>query len=182
MKYEIPAMLKAGRGAIVNTASVAGLVGLSQLSVYTASKHGVIGLTCIREPAFRNPGKRGLPRFSPYPYDRTSGRYQTSPGPSSAVAAGWSGAEGHAETWYSSDCSFAKSHAPPRRARKGCGGCRLALLRCRFVHYRPRDGDRWGIPRKIGGTIEQDRRFRETNPTKGRQGTPCNLLLSWASA
>ena len=45
MKYEIPAMLKAGRGAIVNTASVAGLAGLSQLSAYTASKHGVIGLT-----------------------------------------------------------------------------------------------------------------------------------------
>jgi NAD(P)-dependent dehydrogenase (short-subunit alcohol dehydrogenase family) len=52
MKYEIPAMLKAGRGAIVNTASVAGLVGLSQLSVYTASKHGVIALTCIRDRRF----------------------------------------------------------------------------------------------------------------------------------
>lgn len=45
MKYEIPAMLRAGRGAIVNTASVAGLAGLSQLSAYTASKHGVVGLT-----------------------------------------------------------------------------------------------------------------------------------------
>ncbi len=45
MKYEIPAMLKAGHGAIVNTASVAGLAGLSQLSAYTASKHGVVGLT-----------------------------------------------------------------------------------------------------------------------------------------
>jgi len=60
---------------------------------------------------FRNPGKRGLPRFNPYPYDRTSGRYQTAPGPSSTLAAGWPGTQGHAETWYSSDCSFKK----PRR-------------------------------------------------------------------
>jgi NAD(P)-dependent dehydrogenase (short-subunit alcohol dehydrogenase family) len=45
MKYEIPQMLKSGRGAIVNTASGAGLVGVAQLSAYNASKHGVIGLT-----------------------------------------------------------------------------------------------------------------------------------------
>jgi NAD(P)-dependent dehydrogenase (short-subunit alcohol dehydrogenase family) len=45
MKYQIPQMLKQGGGAIVNTASVAGLVGLESLSAYNASKHGVIGLT-----------------------------------------------------------------------------------------------------------------------------------------
>ena len=38
-------MLKNGGGAIVNNASVAGLVGFSNLSIYCASKHGVIGLT-----------------------------------------------------------------------------------------------------------------------------------------
>jgi NAD(P)-dependent dehydrogenase (short-subunit alcohol dehydrogenase family) len=45
MKYEIPQMLKSGGGAIVNTASGAGLVGVAQLSAYNASKHGVVGLT-----------------------------------------------------------------------------------------------------------------------------------------
>jgi NAD(P)-dependent dehydrogenase (short-subunit alcohol dehydrogenase family) len=45
MKYEIPQMLKTGGGAIVNTASGAGLVGVPMLSAYNASKHGVVGLT-----------------------------------------------------------------------------------------------------------------------------------------
>ena len=45
MKYEIPQMLKQGAGAIVNTASVAGVVGIERLPAYNASKHGVVGLT-----------------------------------------------------------------------------------------------------------------------------------------
>jgi NAD(P)-dependent dehydrogenase (short-subunit alcohol dehydrogenase family) len=45
MKYEIPLMLRHGGGAIVNTASAAGLVGLSGASAYVAAKHGVAGLT-----------------------------------------------------------------------------------------------------------------------------------------
>jgi NAD(P)-dependent dehydrogenase (short-subunit alcohol dehydrogenase family) len=45
MKYEIPAMLAAGGGTIVNTASVAGLVGERGIGAYAASKHGVVGLT-----------------------------------------------------------------------------------------------------------------------------------------
>ena len=45
MKYEIPEMLRNGGGAIVNVSSVAGIVGLPQLSIYSASKHAVLGLT-----------------------------------------------------------------------------------------------------------------------------------------
>ena len=45
MKYELPALIAAGGGAIVNTASVAGLVGERGIGVYSASKHGVVGLT-----------------------------------------------------------------------------------------------------------------------------------------
>jgi NAD(P)-dependent dehydrogenase (short-subunit alcohol dehydrogenase family) len=45
MKHEIAHMLGLGGGAIVNTASVAGLVGLPTAASYVAAKHGVVGLT-----------------------------------------------------------------------------------------------------------------------------------------
>ncbi len=45
MKYEIPQMVEEGGGAIVNTASVAGLVGFGNIAAYVASKHGINGLT-----------------------------------------------------------------------------------------------------------------------------------------
>jgi NAD(P)-dependent dehydrogenase (short-subunit alcohol dehydrogenase family) len=45
MRHEIPAMLKTGGGAIVNTSSVGGHIGMGQVSIYIASKHAVEGLT-----------------------------------------------------------------------------------------------------------------------------------------
>ncbi|HKD67692.1 MAG TPA: SDR family oxidoreductase [Candidatus Binataceae bacterium] len=45
MKHEIPAMIKRGGGAIVNTSSILGLVAAPAIPGYVASKHGVAGLT-----------------------------------------------------------------------------------------------------------------------------------------
>lgn len=45
LRHQIPPMVTAGQGAIVNIASAAGLVGAGQLAAYAASKHAVVGLT-----------------------------------------------------------------------------------------------------------------------------------------
>jgi len=45
MKYEILQMLKQGKGAIVNTSSAFGLVGMNNRPAYVAAKHGAVGLT-----------------------------------------------------------------------------------------------------------------------------------------
>lgn len=45
MKYELQQMRKQGHGVVVNYSSQSGLIGTANLGAYTASKHGVIGLT-----------------------------------------------------------------------------------------------------------------------------------------
>ena len=45
MKHVLPVMLGHNKGSIINTASIAGLVGSPHIAVYSASKHAVIGLT-----------------------------------------------------------------------------------------------------------------------------------------
>ncbi len=45
IKHQVPEMRKVGGGAIVNTSSGAGLIGVPRFSNYVAAKHGVIGLT-----------------------------------------------------------------------------------------------------------------------------------------
>ena len=45
LKHVLPVMLKQNRGSIINTASIAGLIGSPDIPAYTASKHAVIGLT-----------------------------------------------------------------------------------------------------------------------------------------
>ncbi|MGW3115866.1 SDR family NAD(P)-dependent oxidoreductase [Streptomyces sp. NPDC001107] len=54
----LPHMLEAGRGAIVNTASEAGIRGSAAGAAYTASKHGVVGLTRSLAVMYRNQGIR----------------------------------------------------------------------------------------------------------------------------
>ncbi|MEM7645430.1 MAG: SDR family oxidoreductase [Pseudomonadota bacterium] len=58
MKYEIPAMMKNGGGSIVNTASVASMIGMQGMSVYCASKHAVAGLTKCAAVEFGQHGIR----------------------------------------------------------------------------------------------------------------------------
>ena len=57
MKYQIPAMLQQSTSAIVNTASIAGLGAAPKMSIYSASKHAVIGLTKSTAIEY---GKKGL--------------------------------------------------------------------------------------------------------------------------
>ena len=45
LKYVVNEMLKTGGGSIVNTASLGGIVGMPTLGPYSATKHGIIGLT-----------------------------------------------------------------------------------------------------------------------------------------
>src|SRR5262249_60826245 len=58
MKYQIPAMLKSGGGAIVNMASVAGPTGVAGLAPYVAGKAGIIGLTRVAALDYADQGIR----------------------------------------------------------------------------------------------------------------------------
>jgi NAD(P)-dependent dehydrogenase (short-subunit alcohol dehydrogenase family) len=45
LKHVLPVMFRQNKGSIINTASIAGLTGATEIAAYTASKHAVIGLT-----------------------------------------------------------------------------------------------------------------------------------------
>jgi NAD(P)-dependent dehydrogenase (short-subunit alcohol dehydrogenase family) len=58
MKFEIPAMLRSGGGAVVNMASIAGLNGTANLAAYVAGKAGIIGLTKVAALDYADQGVR----------------------------------------------------------------------------------------------------------------------------
>jgi NAD(P)-dependent dehydrogenase (short-subunit alcohol dehydrogenase family) len=58
MKFQIPAMLVSGGGAIVNMASIAGLNGTANLAAYVAGKAGIIGLTKVAALDYADQGIR----------------------------------------------------------------------------------------------------------------------------
>jgi NAD(P)-dependent dehydrogenase (short-subunit alcohol dehydrogenase family) len=58
MKFQIPAMLASGGGAIVNMASLAGVIGVANLAAYVAGKAGIIGLTKVAALDYADQGIR----------------------------------------------------------------------------------------------------------------------------
>ena len=58
MKFQIPAMLASGGGAIVNVASIAGVNGTANLAAYVAGKAGIIGLTKVAALDYADQGIR----------------------------------------------------------------------------------------------------------------------------
>jgi NAD(P)-dependent dehydrogenase (short-subunit alcohol dehydrogenase family) len=58
MRYEIPAMLTSGGGAIVNMASILGSVAFASSVAYVAAKHGVVGLTKTAAVEYSSQGIR----------------------------------------------------------------------------------------------------------------------------
>ena len=79
MKHVLPVMLKQNQGSIINTASIAGLIGSPHIAVYSASKHAVIGLTksaAMGMHRHRRPRQLRLPR-----HDRQPDAERDLPGP-----------------------------------------------------------------------------------------------------
>lgn len=125
MKFEIPVMLKQGRGAIVNTASVNGLVGYRARPAYVASKHGVVGLTKAAALEYAQQGIRvnavcpGFIRtpmiehaLSQYPGDEARKIEQMIIGMEPVGRMGTSEEVAHTVVWLCSDAaSFITGHA-----------------------------------------------------------------------
>jgi NAD(P)-dependent dehydrogenase (short-subunit alcohol dehydrogenase family) len=58
MRYQIPAIIASGGGAIVNMASILGSVGFANAPAYVAAKHGVVGVTKVAAMEYAKQGVR----------------------------------------------------------------------------------------------------------------------------
>ncbi len=153
LRHVLPVMLRQKAGAVVNTASVAGLVATPGMPAYVASKHAVIGLTktaageVARE---RRQGQRGLPR---------PGRYQDDPFIGTAARPGRPGERRAALPGGDAD-----------RALYDAGGDRqhgaVSVLRPRQQHHRRAVRRRWRAHRDrrrgdAGGRALRRRRYSD---------------------
>lgn len=143
MKHEIPLILKQGGGAIVNTSSGAGVIGIKGNPAYTAAKHGVIGLTRaaalprLRSRSAEHPHQRCLSRLYRHP-DDGSLHWGYTRRAREGNRGGAGGTDG--------------------QARGDCSGSRLAVFRRGCLHGRPRHGGRW----RSNGAMNESLTLRST--------------------
>lgn len=91
LRYVLPVMVEQGVGAVVNTSSVAGLIGTPGLSAYVASKHAVLGLTKVASTEVAGYGVR-VNAICPGPVETRMMRSleaQRSPNDPAAAADAW---------------------------------------------------------------------------------------------
>jgi NADP-dependent 3-hydroxy acid dehydrogenase YdfG len=140
IKHEIPVMLEHGGGAIVNTSSGAGVIGVKGQAAYTAAKHGVIGLTKVAALDYariERPGQRGLPRDRRHPDD-------------GAVRRGYPGGTG---TSHRAGADRADGESRRDRCGRALAVFRRGLLRCGTCYGRRRRPDRAVARRSYQTTI-----------------------------
>ena len=151
MKHQIRQMLQNGGGAIVNTSSNAGLRAVRLLSAYTASKHGINGLTKNAAVEYANDGIRVncvCPGaiMTPLMFNESPERQERDPPPAGDDAL--------------------------RRAARGGRRGRLAVLRRRLVRHRDRDAGGRRVGRRLVAQIHSTNRQEARRAQARHPGAP----------